>query len=327
MNPERKRIAWWRWSLLVVVLLIYPGSSALFTVDAAELVYLTQFGRKVAIYDGGAADQAGLHFKWPWPVQSVQRLDRRLQTFELADAELVTRDAKVGVIDTTITVDAYVCWRIDGADGADRFVRTVGGPEGARLILGTRIANDLATAITEMEMQDLVSTDAKRIDDRRDLVRQRLLDEGEPPLRQTAREVYGIEVVDVRIRRVSHPARVRESIFDRIRSERAKKVADYESKGTLEAAKIRTKAEREVADMKTNAEREAKKIRGEAKAHAEKILSDAALQGPEFYLFLRKLEDYQRILGDGKTTLLLSTHREMFDLLYAPPGAAKEKKD
>ena len=86
-----------------------------FTVDRTEFVYLTQFGRHVATYDGADDDQAGLHFRLPWPIQSVQRLDRRLQYFDLPGAELLTRDAKRNTIDKTLTIDAYVCWRIADA--------------------------------------------------------------------------------------------------------------------------------------------------------------------------------------------------------------------
>ena len=84
--------------------------------DRAEYVYVTQFGRHVATYDGANDEQAGLHFKWPWPIESVQRFDHRLQYFDLPGAELMTRDAQGNTIDKTLTVDAYVCWRIADAE-------------------------------------------------------------------------------------------------------------------------------------------------------------------------------------------------------------------
>src|SRR5262249_52324197 len=90
----------------------YPAAA---TVGAAEYVYLTEFGRLMAVLDGGNAEQAGLHFKLPWPIQAVQRLDRRLQAFDLDGAELLTRDPRGNTIDKTLTIDAYVCWRIAGS--------------------------------------------------------------------------------------------------------------------------------------------------------------------------------------------------------------------
>src|SRR5437660_1666229 len=83
---------------------------SLFTVDRAEYAYVTRFGRHVATYDGAKDDEAGLHLKWPWPIDSVQRFDQRLQYFDLPGAELMTRDAQANTIDKTLTVDAYVCW-------------------------------------------------------------------------------------------------------------------------------------------------------------------------------------------------------------------------
>jgi membrane protease subunit HflC len=263
-------------------------------------------------------------------VQAVQRLDRRLQTFDLPEAELLTRDRREKTIDKTITIDAYVCWRIDGPGGADRFVRTVGSVEGAQLILGQRVASELGEAVAELEQDDLVSTDPGRVDRRRDRLRQRLLEGGSPSLRESAREGYGIEVVDIRLRRANHPAAVREAIFERIRSERRKKEADYESEGAKLAADIRSAADREVAQMKADAEARAIELRGEADAEADRIRNQAQRADPRFYALLRKLEDYQKILGDGKSTLLLSTHRGMFDTLFDPPAAdrpAGKKKD
>jgi membrane protease subunit HflC len=310
----------WKWFLTIPVILIVLNSSV-FTVDASEYVYLTQFGRRIEILDGGNDNEAGLHVKWPWPVQAVQRLDRRLQTFDLPAAELLTKDPGGNTIDKTLTIDAFVCWRIAGNEGADLFVRSVGSIDGAQLILGQRITSELGAAIADMELDDLISTDPNKVDRMREQLHERLLDGGSPGLRATARSSYGIEVVDVRLRRSNHPVAVREAIFDRIRSERAKKVAEYQSEGERLASDIRSASEREVSQMKTAAEAKAIELRGQADGDADAIRNEAHRKDPAFYAFLKKLEDYQRMLGDGKTMLLLSTHRELFDLLYNPPKA------
>src|SRR5262245_21950514 len=226
----------WLQLLLIIPVGLLLAFLSLFTVDAPEFVYLTQFGRPVAVYDGGSSDQAGLHWKLPWPVQSVQRLDRRLQTFELPAGEYLTKDPTGETIDRTLTIDATVSWRIAGADGADLFVRTVGSIDGAQRLLAQRITSELGAAVGECEMEDLVSTEARRVSNKRDEIHQRL----ESGLRGL-RGDNGIEVVDVRIRRTSHPAAVRESIFERIRSERAKKAAEYSSEGERLAADIRSR--------------------------------------------------------------------------------------
>jgi modulator of FtsH protease HflC len=313
-----------------LALILLVGAAAvlarfsLFTVDRTEFAYLTQFGRHVATYDGAKDEDAGLHVKWPWPLQSVQRLDRRLQYFDLPGAELLTRDPKGNTIDKTLTIDAYVCWRIDdGPGGVDRFIRSVGTPEGARSILGQRINSELGAAVGRLELDDLVSTEPGKVDSRREALRNQLLDGGAAPLRDVARRDYGVEVVDVRLRRTNHPAAVQQAIFARIVSERNKKVADYRSEGERQAADIKSTGDRRVAELKSSADAEAIRLRGQADAEADRIRNEAASKDPQFYAFLRKLEEYQRILGDNKTMLLLSTHREMFDTLFQPPTPAK----
>jgi membrane protease subunit HflC len=314
-----------RRKLLLFLALLVPaaavaGSLSVFTVDRTEFVYLTQFGRRVATYDGADDAQAGLHFRLPWPIQSVQRLDRRLQVFDLPGAELLTRDAKKNTIDKTLTIDAYVCWRIADAQGVDRFIRRMGTVEGARSVLGQRINSELGAVVGKMELDELVSTEPNRVDDKREELRKRILDGGEQPLRRTALDEYGIEIVDVRLRRTNHPPAVRQAIFDRIMSEREKKSADYRSQGEQQAADIKSASDRKVAELRTDAEAASVRLRGQADADADRIRADAARQDPQFYAFLKKLEDYQRILGDNKSMLLLSTHRELFDTLFNPPN-------
>ncbi len=127
-------------SIVILALGFWLVRSSLFTVDRTEYVYLTQFGRPIGTFDGADSAEAGLHFKWPWPIQSVQRLDSRLQYFDLPGAELLTKIAGGTGIDKTLTVDAYVCWRIAGKEGVDQFIRTVGTAQQARIVLSARIS-------------------------------------------------------------------------------------------------------------------------------------------------------------------------------------------
>ncbi|MFL5242106.1 MAG: protease modulator HflC [Gemmataceae bacterium] len=300
-----------------LILLAVIIRTSLFTVDRTEFVYLTQFGRHVGTYDGGQDDEAGLHGKWPWPIQSVQRLDRRLQAFDLPAAELLTHDRRGQTIDRTLTLDAYVCWRVVEKDGVDRFIKTVGTPEQAQAIIGQRIGSELGAAIGQMELEELFSIEPNKVEKSREALRARLL---KPWSGQdgVARD-YGVEIVDIRLRRATHPPEVRQAIFERIKSERQKKVADYASKGDQLASDIESQTALKVREIGTRANAEAERIKGEADAEAYRIRNQAQSKDPEFYAFLKKLEEYQRILGDNKTLLLLSSHREMFDLLFQPP--------
>jgi membrane protease subunit HflC len=138
-------------------------------------------------------------------------------------------------------------------------------------------------------------------------------------LHEQARESYGIDLLDIRLRRTSHPPEVRDAIFARIRSERAKKVADYQGQGAVLASKIKSEAELEARNILTDAKATEQLIKGKADAEADRIRNLAHSQDVEFYAFLKKLEEYQRILGDNKSVLLLSSHRDLFDLLFKPP--------
>src|SRR5262249_44528109 len=242
-------------------------------------------------------------------------------------AELLTHDVKGSTIDRTLTIDAYVCWRVADKAGVDRFIRAVGTPEQAKILLRQRVSSELGAAVARLELDDLVSTEPGKVDKHREMLRERLLNgrgvSGEatlvgPGLRERARDEYGVEVVDIRLRRLSHPPAVSDAIYERIRSERRKKVADYESQGEKEARDIRTAADRQAREIVAEARAEEARIKGQADAEADRIRNEAFKKDPEFYSFLKKLEEYQRILGD-KSVLLLSTHRGLFDMLLQPP--------
>jgi modulator of FtsH protease HflC len=295
-------------------------TTCLFTVDQAEYAYVTQFGRPVATLDGATA--AGLHFKLPWPVQTVQRLDRRVQLFDLPPAELLTHDPQGRTIDRTLTVEAYVCWRVAGSDGVDRFLRTVGTPEQARAILGQRVTGRLGAAVGTLPLEEIVSvTDAAGVSARSDRLRDRLLgaagDDGD--LRDLAKSSYGIELVDVRVRRFNYPAAVRPEIARRIVSERARKAAEYQGEGVRRAAEITSAAARDAAVLEADAKAAAQRTLDRAAVEADRLRNDAHALDPEFYAFLQKVKTYQRMVSETRDVLLLSAKHELFDLLLKPP--------
>ncbi|MBX9681927.1 MAG: protease modulator HflC [Gemmataceae bacterium] len=314
-------------AILLIVGLVLTAWS-FYTVDAAEYAYVTVLGRPVAIHDGSKPDEAGLHFGWPWPIQSVRRIDRRLQSFDLAENEFLTRDRKFKAIDKTLTIQGFVCWRIPDPESADRFIRHLGSPERAREILGNRIQSMLSDSVGQLSMDDLISTEAGTQPGRTHVEQtvQKLTGELLSRLQPEARESYGIEIVDLRLRRFSHPPSVRSAIFERIKSERQRKVQEYASEAALIVSDIQSKAEAEAREKLAQAKFQEEKIKGEADAEAVRIRTLAQSQDPEFYAFLKKMETMQNILGEGRSVLLLSTHREIFDQLFGPPKKAEPKK-
>ncbi|HJZ53443.1 MAG TPA: SPFH domain-containing protein [Gemmataceae bacterium] len=333
--------------------------TAFYTVDFAEFVYVTRFGEPVAVHDGASA--AGLKLKAPWPVDSVLRIDRRVQSFDLPAVESLTRDPVNRTVDKTLAVDAFITWQIPDAAAADRFVKVVRTPEQAKKILGPLINGRLAAIISTLPLDDLISVtdveaglagvvgapaavgadgrfraaDLKAIDERTERVRRRLLGEesvvgGEPGpgenLRDRALNEYGILILDVRLRRFSYPAAVRDKIAERIRSERAKRVADYESDGRRRAAAITTDANAAARKIEDGATAKKTVIEGEAKAEAARIRGTAYAQDREFGLFVERLQALQMMVGDTRDVLLLSTKHPLFELLRGPPSGMKNDK-
>jgi membrane protease subunit HflC len=303
--------------ILPLVVLLWL-STALYTVDFAEFAHVTRFGDPVAILDG--ATDAGLHVKAPWPVDSVRRIDRRLQTFDLPAVESLTRDAANRTVDKTIAADAYVAWLVPDAAAADRFVRTLGTPEQARRVLSPQVTARLAAAVGSLPLDDLVSVadDATR-DARGERLRTQL--SGGAFAEQLLAE-YGVQLADLRLRRLSYPEAVRASIAERIRSERGRKVAEYESEGKKRAAEILAVADKEARGIEAEAKAKKVKLEGEADATADRLRNEAHAKDPEFYAFLQKLKSYQALLGDTRDVLLLSGKHPLFDLLLAPPKPA-----
>jgi len=320
---------WFYGTLLVIIILVLARWS-FFTVDAAEYAYVTVLGEHVATHDGADGEGgAGLHFGWPWPIQTVQRLVRRLQQFDVSPRELLTLDAQRKTIDKTLTVEAYVLWRLADREAVDRFVRRLGTPERAQQILETRIASQLGAAIAQLHMDDLVSTDPGKkqgtthVEESLDKLQNELLAD----LTKGVHDEYGIELVDIRLRRYNYSGRVRASIFDRIRSERSKKMTEYESEGKLQAQNIASEADEKVRDLLAQARFDEERLKGQADTEALRIRNQAQSQDPEFYVFLKQMEQLGSILGDNKTMLLLSTHRPMFERLFQPPRPQALPKD
>ncbi len=204
----------------------------------------------------------------------------------------------------------------------------IGTAEHARTVLAPRINSQLGAEIGQMQMDDLVNTAAgpggkTRVDETVEELRGRLLRD----LRDSVRSEYGIELVDIRLRRFNHPPSVRTAIFDRIRSERKKKVTEYQSEGDRKASIIKSDSEQQVRELIARAKAEEERIKGEADVNATTIRNEAHRQDPEFYALLKSMETLQSILGGNNTKLLLSTHRPLFERLFQPPRPELRKKE
>ncbi len=340
-----------RWLIiLAAAVAVVWLQTALYTVDQGEYVLVARFGQMYAVHDGAA--DAGLHLKAPWPIDSVHRLDRRIQVVDLPLVESLTRDPGSGAVDKTLAVQAFALWRLPDSDAADRFFRTLRTPEQARAVLAPVINGRLAAVISALPMEEWVGVvdtqtalagisgwaatvpngpafielDQAAIERRLERLRQRWMAQAASPtsdgLAEQLRTAYGIELVEVRLLRFGYPPAVWSSIAERIRSERARKAADYETAGRQQAAAILAEAERQARAIEADAKARKTLIEGQAQAEAARIRAEAYAQDPEFYLFLENLRAFQTLIAESKDLLLLSTKHPLLRPLAGPPRSA-----
>ena len=263
-----------------------------FTVDETQFAIVTQFGRPVR-----AIASAGLKLKWPW--QSLLSFEKRLMVYNPRPSEFLTKDKK------NVVVDNYVCWRI--AD-PNRFLQTVNDLIGAEMRLHDTVWAAAAAALGNTDLSALVSTKPEEV--RVSEVMKQVTE----ATRARALEQYGIEIVDVRMKRLNLPTQNRESVFARMRAERERIARQYRAEGEAEALKIRAEADQEKSRILSESYREAERIRGDGDAQSTKIYAEAYSRDPKFYKLVRTLEAYKKVI-DPNTTAILSSDSELLKLL------------
>lgn len=308
--------------LLLAALVVGLVVSSLVFVDETEFAFVERFGHLVAVYD--RPEDRGLHVKLPWPIDLVRRFDRRLQIYDPPGREVFTRDKK------NLTVDSYICWRI--AEPTDtsgslldrpvvRFFRSLGSLSIAEARLDSRVHSVLTTTIGRVELSDLINaqdSESGPAEGRSpltaitDTVREQLSQR--PREGESLRDRLGIEIVDVRIKRINLPSGNQQAVFERMKSERRKIADRYRSAGMAENRVIRSQADRQYGELLAKADAEAERIRGSGEAEALRILNKAHAQDPEFYRVLQTLDTYRTIFND-KTTLVLSASSGLLKLL------------
>jgi membrane protease subunit HflC len=331
--PSR-RVAGWIFGLAALGL----APTCVVFVDETELVLVQRFGKIVAVYD--RAEDKGPHAKWPWPVESVLRFDRRLRLFDPPGRELFTRDRK------NLIVETYVAWRIpEGPGGATpglltdysdrpvvRFYRSLGQPEIAESRLASRLQAIITSRLGQLDLSQLIAAQNSEAGPGDDQPLSRLSEELKAELIRrkdesgSLPEQHGIEIVDVRIKRLNLPSGNLQAVYERMRSERQKIAERYRSAGQAESRVIRSQAERRATEILAQANAEAERIKAVGEADALRTLNAAHAEDPEFYELLQALEAYKQILGE-QTTLVLSASNRLWKLLTDGPPAAADKNE
>jgi membrane protease subunit HflC len=258
-------------------------------VDERQQVVILQFGDPVRIIT-----EPGLHFKLPVPFQNIVRFDDRLLEYDVSPEEVLSKDKK------SLIVDNYVRWKIINPLV---FLQTV---------------QAIPTAITRMD--DIIYSELRRelgthnmteiITETREEIMEKVTENSDK-----ATDQYGIEVVDVRIKRVDLPKENEQSIYARMEAERNRQANKFRSEGDEEAQKIRASTEKDKTIILAVAYKEAQEIRGVGEARALEIYAKAYNKDVDFYEFLRTLETYKKVIDD-KTTLVLPADSKLFKMLY-----------
>jgi len=298
----------------------YILASAIYTVSEVEQVIITQFGKPV----GDPVTSAGLKFKVPF-IQNVNAIDKRILEWDGNPSDMPTKDKLY------ISVDLYARWRI--TDPLQYFLR-LRDERSAQSRLDDILGSEIRNAVAKHELIEIVRTTKDRVPLRDTLLTaaERQQDIGSLVPIQKGRElveqeifaeaakkilVFGIELLDIRFKRINYNESVRPKIYDRMISERRQIAERFLSEGNGEAARIRGNRVRDLNKIQSEAYRTVEEIRGVADAKATEIYAKAYNQSPEavqFYEFTRTMQAYKSIIADN-TTIVLSTDSDLFKFL------------
>ena len=271
---------------LIVVIIAYNLFT--FTVDETQKAVVLKFGEFVR-----AVETPGLHFKIPF-IQSVTFLEDRVITYDIQPLDVYTSGQK------RLAIDNYAIWRVGDPE---QFVASTGG----RLLkaqdqIDQIVFSDLRNILAEHTYDEIVS------EKRREYLKE------VTELSRVKLAEYGIDLIDVRIKRADLPAEIEQAVFARMRSERERLAAQFRAQGEEQAKLITSNADKDVVILLAEAEKQAARVRGEGDARALEIYANAYNQDPEFYRFWRTLESYKAALSND-TRIVLSTESDYLEFL------------
>lgn len=279
-------------ALIVVAILGFAMFS--FQVASNESAVLTRFGSPVR-----TLPEAGLYFKWPWPIDTVNRFDTRLAFYDTRLSEALTQDKR------NVILPIFVAWRV--ADPL-KFLQALGTPAAVPTKLDSLATSARNALLGRYDFQELVSTDPAKL--KLAELEQRLTD----AIRPQALAAFGIAIEQVGLKRIALPEANTLYVFERMKAERGQYAARFRAEGRREAEELRSKTDAERTVLLAEAQKFAEETRGKAEAEAAKIYADAHGQDPRFYQFLRELETLRKVTREN-TTLILDTDTAPFNQL------------
>lgn len=279
--------------LAAVLLLLVVVSKSVYVVNEMERALVLRFGEVV---EPNVAP--GLHFKIPI-VHTVRKFDSRVQTLDTRPQDYLTQEKK------RLIVDSYVKWRI--ANVRDFYTSTSGIMVTAEDIIASRMDTGLRNKFGQRSLNEVVSSE-----------REEMMTELTNELDRISKEELGIEVIDVRVKRIDLPTEVSQSVYDRMRSERQREAQELRSEGKELGEGIRADADRQKTVILAEAERDAERTRGNGDAQAAAIYATAFGQDTEFYAFYRSLNAYRKTFANKSDVMVLEPDSAFFRYLNTP---------
>ena len=303
-----------------VIFAIIMFSCSVYTVDQTEQAILTRFGE----VQGGVKTEPGLYFKAPFNIDQATKYDKRLLRIDAPPQEML--DVNLLLLD----IDVYARYRIIDAI---QFRKTLNTPENARRVLAQKVNAALRAEVAQLVRSEIIGGDVETDDDGLAITdddgnskvtstetRTELLNRVLASVRADLAdepEGFGVEMVDVRIKRADFPLEVSDRVFARMTSEREKIARRLRAEGEERSRTIRAEANRDVEVILAQADRRSNQLRGEGEARAIAILAEALGEDPDFFAFRRSLEAYREIFDEG-TTVILSADADIFNFLDNP---------
>jgi membrane protease subunit HflC len=280
--------------ITAIVIAVIIGRMSMFVVDEREHVLKLQFLEIVQ-----EDYEPGLHFKWPI-AQTVERFPDRILIYEDSEEKFLTGEKK------NLIVDYFVTWRIANPG---QYYRAVSGIESiAQERLAAIVKEGIKAAISRRTVQEVVSAE------RSELMDQMLIE-----ARNRSPEL-GIEVVDVRVKRIDLSEEVSDSVYLRMREERRRTAAELRAEGNEEGQQIEAEADRQRTVILAEAYRDSERLRGEGDARSAEIYAQAFNQDPDFYSFYRSMSAYRESIGGSQDVLILQPDSEFFRYLQSQTG-------
>ncbi len=279
----------------LAVIAIILASMATFIVNPTEQALVLRFGQPVR----DLIDAPGLYLKWPL-IDKVVYIDKRILALDSEPQEVLVSDNQ------RLDVDAYVRYRI--ADPL-LFYQSVFDIRGADAQLGGMLNSALRRTLSEASITDIVR-------DKRDALMADIRDQ-----MIVGAKRFGLEVVDVRIKRANLPAENAEAVFRRMQTERQQRAASYRAQGSQESQQIKAEADRKVTVILAQAQQQAQQIRGEGDGERNRIFAEAYGADPEFFAFYRSMQAYENSFANGRTRALISPKSDFFRYFSTPSPA------